>query len=208
MFNLFFVLFEESEEKKDFSFFDKHDEMKDKRCYSIRMSRQMLKEGISIRLIESEDMDELYRVFQLNKDYLRLHINGIDQLQSREDVYRRWGRFNDHSLPLGIWLNNTELIGRCRLTRYIQSNSADIGYWLSECHQGQGVMTAAVAFCMKFAFDEWNIQRIEIQCSESNLKSRGIAERLGFINEGISLDDPLIEVNGEMVQSLIYSKSK
>ena len=68
-------------------------------------------------------------------------------------------------------------------------------------------MTAAVAACIRFAFEEWNVERMEIHCGETNLKSRAIPERLGFLNEGISSIHPLVEVNGQMIQSITYSKS-
>jgi ribosomal-protein-serine acetyltransferase len=170
-------------------------------------TRQTLtKQGTYIELIQLEHLNQLYELFELNRDYLRLYINGIDSLQTREDVFQRWGALRDNSLPLGIWLNETQMVGRCRLTRNNQSNCADIGYWLSESYQGQGLMTAAAVACIQFAFQQWNVERIEIHCGENNLKSRAIPERLGFVNEGISSIHPLVEVNGQMVQSITYSK--
>jgi ribosomal-protein-serine acetyltransferase len=173
---------------------------------SSNFTRQTLTEqGVYIELIQPEHLDQLYELFELNRNYLRLYINGIDLLQTREQVLKRWGALRDNSLPLGVWLNETQMIGRCRLTRNYESNCADIGYWLSESYQGQGLMTAAVAACVRFAFQEWNVERIEIQCGEDNLKSRAIPERLGFLNEGISSIHPLVEVNGQMVKSITYS---
>jgi ribosomal-protein-serine acetyltransferase len=175
---------------------------------SSNFTRQILnKQGTYIELIKPEHLDQLYELFELNRDYLRPYMNGIDLLKTREDVFQRFGVLRDNSLPLGIWLDETQLIGRCRLTQDDQSNCATIGYWLSESHQGQGLMTAAVAACIRFAFEDWNVERMEIHCGETNLKSRAIPERLGFLNEGISPTDPLVEVNGQMIQSMTYSKS-
>jgi len=174
--------------------------------YSNFPRQTLTKQGIYIELIQPEHVNQLYELFELNRDYLRLYINGIDLLQTQEDVFQRWGVLRDNSLPLGIWLNETQMVGRCRLTRNYQSNCVDIGYWLSKSYQGQGLMTAAVAACVRFAFQEWNVERIEIQCGEDNLKSRAIPERLGFVNEGISSIHPLVEVNGQMIQSVTYSK--
>ncbi len=169
--------------------------------------RQMLTEQkVYIELIRPEHLDQLYELFELNRNYLRLYMNGIDLMQTKDDVFQRWGALQDNSLPIGIWLNETQMIGRCRLRRNDQSNCADIGYWLSESHQGHGIMTAAVTACVRFAFEQWNVERMEIHCGESNLKSRAIPERLGFLNEGISSIHPLVEVNGQMVQSITYSK--
>jgi len=140
-------------------------------------TRQILtKQGVCIELIQPEHSNQLYELFELNRDYLRLHINGIDLIQTREDVFQRWDTLRDNSLSLGIWLNETQMIGRCRLTRYCQSNCADIGYWLSESYQGQGLMTAAVAACIRFVFEQWNVESMKIHCGKNNLKSRAIPE--------------------------------
>lgn len=174
---------------------------------SSNFTRQILNEqGVYIDLIQPEHKNQLYEVFELNRDYLRRCMKGIDSIQTPEDNFRRWGTLRDNSLPLGIWLNETQMIGRCRLTRDDQSNCVDIGYWLSQPYQGQGIMTAAVAVCIQFAFQQWNVERIEINCGENNLKSRAIPERLGFLNESISKIYPLVEVNGQMIQSVTYSK--
>ena len=171
-------------------------------------TRQMLStRGAYIELIRPEHLNELYELFELNRDYLRQCINGIDSIQSREDLNRRWGVSTNSSLSLGIWVNEAQMVGRCRLTRHDDSNCADVGYWLSERHQGQGLMTSSVEALMKFAFEEWHVKCIEIHCGENNFKSRAIPERLGFLNEGISAVHPLVEVNGQMVRSITYSKS-
>ena len=170
-------------------------------------TRQILSnKGAYIELIEPEHLNQLYELFELNRDYLRQHVNGIDAIQTREDLSRRWCVSRNNSLSVGLWLNEKQMVGRCRLTRQDDSNCADVGYWLSQSHQGQGLMTIAVDALIKFAFEEWNVKRIEIHCGENNFKSRAIPERLGFLNEGISLTEPFVQVNGQMIPSITYSK--
>jgi ribosomal-protein-serine acetyltransferase len=149
-----------------------------------------------LELIQAEHLDKLYELFELNRDYLP----GIDLIQTREDLQRRWANSNENSMQFGLWLNEKELFGRRRLTKHENSSSGDIGYWLSEVHQGQGLMTSAVEELVKFAFEKCNVERIEIHCGINNLKSRSIPERLGFINEGISQTDQPVQLNGQMVQ--------
>jgi ribosomal-protein-serine acetyltransferase len=177
------------------------------------MASMMTRLNLSIKdayleLIQAEHLDKLYELFELNRDYLRRNIPGIDLIQTREDLQRRWANSNENSMQFGLWLNEKELIGRCRLTKYENSTYADVGYWLSEVHQGQGLMTSAVEELVKFAFEKCNVERIEIHCGINNLKSRSIPERLGFINEGISQTDQPVQLNGQMVQSIVYSKYK
>jgi ribosomal-protein-serine acetyltransferase len=60
-----------------------------------------------------------------------------------------------------------------------------IGYWLSERHQGQGLMTRAVRALVALGFDELELNRIEIQVAKANARSRTIPIRLGFRFEGV-----------------------
>ncbi|CAF1139996.1 unnamed protein product [Adineta ricciae] len=159
-----------------------------------------------LELIQPEHIDQLYELLESNRDYLQRNIPGIDAIRTREDLQKRWTVSKENSLHFGLWLNKNQLIGRCRLTRNPETGCADFGYWLDESFQGQGLMTAAVEALTKFAFEQWNANRVEIHCGDSNLRSRGIPERLGFCNEGISSKYPPIELNGRLVQSIVYSK--
>ncbi|UJR11345.1 hypothetical protein I4U23_015526 [Adineta vaga] len=161
-----------------------------------------------LELIQPDQIDRLYELIELNRDYLHRHICGIDVLRTREDVQKRWGTPRENSLPFGLWLNENQMVGRCRLTRNVETNSADIGYWLGESFQGQGLITAAVEQLMKFAFEQWNVNRMEIHCGDKNLKSRAIPERLGFFNGGMSSTYPPIEINGQIVHTIVYFKNR
>ena len=63
--------------------------------------------------------------------------------------------------------------------------NTSIGYWLAEGHQGRGIMTAAVRALVEHAFDGWKLHRVEISAAPDNVRSRAIAERLGFREEGV-----------------------
>ena len=64
------------------------------------------------------------------------------------------------------------------------NRSTRIGYWLSEAHQGQGTMTAAVRLFVDQALSVWQLNRVEIRAAAENRRSRAIPERLGFREEG------------------------
>lgn len=169
------------------------------------MNRVLPIKGACLKLMQLEHLEPLYELLELNRDYLRENIPGIDLLRTREDLQKRWITSRENSLQFGLWLDE-QLVGRCRLTRDEKSSVADIGYWLSKYHQGHGLMTVAVKDMVQFAFEVWNVRRIEIHCGVNNLKSRAIPERLGFLNEGIASNIPAVEVNGQMIQTVIYSQ--
>jgi ribosomal-protein-serine acetyltransferase len=70
-----------------------------------------------------------------------------------------------------------------RVDRVNQTTS--IGYWMDASHQGRGVMTATVAALVDHAFDAWALYRVELRVAPGNVRSRAIAARLGFREEGV-----------------------
>src|SRR5690625_199905 len=62
---------------------------------------------------------------------------------------------------------------------------AYIGYWLDIEHQGKGIMTRAVRALTDYAFEEFDLNRVDIRAAVGNVKSRAIPERLGYKKEGV-----------------------
>lgn len=81
----------------------------------------------------------------------------------------------------------------------------EIGYWRRNGEQGQGLITEAVRTLMRFAFDALHARRVEIRMSGDNLKSRALAERVGFTLEGVLRQDSL-EADGRPRDTVVYSR--
>lgn len=60
----------------------------------------------------------------------------------------------------------------------------ELGYWIAEDYQGRGIVTRAVRALIDHAFAVLNLNRVEIQAAQTNVRSRAIAEKLGFRLEG------------------------
>ena len=65
------------------------------------------------------------------------------------------------------------------------NKKTEIGYWLSEKYQKQGIVTKSVESLCDFAFNKQGINRIQIKCAAENKPSIKIPQKLGFIFEGI-----------------------
>jgi ribosomal-protein-serine acetyltransferase len=61
----------------------------------------------------------------------------------------------------------------------------EIGYWLRSSSSGQGIMTEATNMVTQYLFRNHATTRVQILCNASNTKSGAVAERLGFIKEGV-----------------------
>lgn len=64
----------------------------------------------------------------------------------------------------------------------------EIGYWLATSEVGHGHMTEAVRAVTQMAFDDFKARRIEIRVDAKNNRSRRVAERAGYLLEGIQIN--------------------
>ena len=87
------------------------------------------------------------------------------------------------------------------------NKKTEIGYWLSEKYQKQGIITKSVEKLCDFAFNKQDINRIQIKCAVDNKSSIKVPQRLGFKFEGIEREGELL--TGNIFTDLeIYSKLK
>lgn len=105
-----------------------------------------------------------------------------------------------------IWKNGVfaGLIGLKTIDN--QNKRTEIGYWLSEEFQKQGIMTRAVSALCEFAFGQLGLNRIQIKCAVGNIPSKNIPQRLGFKFEGIERDGELLDDGYTDIE--VYSKLK
>ncbi|MDA3868210.1 MAG: GNAT family protein [Salinivirgaceae bacterium] len=87
------------------------------------------------------------------------------------------------------------------------NRKTEMGYWLSERYQKQGIVTRCVDKLCQFAFNELEMNRIQVRCAVGNTSSANIPMRLGFTFEGIERDGELLSGN-RFVDLEVYSKLK
>lgn len=61
----------------------------------------------------------------------------------------------------------------------------EIGYWLSENTQGQGIMSRCCQCLIDHAFSQMGMEKVEIHVATGNGSSRKLCERLGMTLEGV-----------------------
>jgi ribosomal-protein-serine acetyltransferase len=81
----------------------------------------------------------------------------------------------------------------------------EIGYWISTKFGGNGYMTEAVKALTDFGLKQLKFNRIEIRCESTNLKSRAIPEKLGYLLEGILRNDDLSADGRRLTHTCYYS---
>ena len=99
-------------------------------------------------------------------------------------------RMEQKSRELTDWsftiFSGDEVAGNISLMGYeALADLAEIGYWLRSDLCGQGLMTEAGNAVVRFGFDDVGCHRLELRAAESNPASIRVAEKLGFVREGL-----------------------
>lgn len=148
---------------------------------------------LKIELIQQQHKEELFRLIDTNREHLRKWLLWVDKRQTAEDfdtIIPQWiSKFaNNDGFDAGIRYKG-RLVGMIGLHHIDWKNKAtSIGYFLSEEAQGNRIITKCVRALITYLFDELDLHRIEIQCAETNHRSRTIPIKLGFFEEGVSRD--------------------
>jgi len=99
---------------------------------------------------------------------------------------RNW--LDGSELPVAIAVKSSgqwHLAGALSLTISRYTRSAEIGYWISGDYEGRGLVTRAAAAMLDQAFGPLGLDRVSLHTDPANERSRAVARRLGFVEEGL-----------------------
>lgn len=96
-------------------------------------------------------------------------------LRSKEEKSLGFGMFRNNHVLDSIGFVNFDWV----------SKRTEIGYWIAKAEEGKGIVTKSCRLLINYAFDELEINRIEIRCAAGNRRSVAIPERLGFVKKGV-----------------------
>ena len=152
-------------------------------------------EHVTLKILEEREAEQLFKLVDSNRDYLGEFLPFI---QSALEQFTRCDGFH-----CGIWYDD-ELVGVIGL-HYLDlvNKRTSIGYYLAKHFQKKGIMTACTKVLIRYVFEEFDINRVEIQMSTRNPKSKAIPERLGFTQEGVLRSNE--RLRGEFSDSYVYS---
>ena len=153
------------------------------------MFESVVEEGLVLRLLEPRHADALFSLVDRNRDHLGSWFPWAELTKTCADseafIRESLEQFaREDGFQMGIWLNG-DLVGVTGLQYIVhQFRATEIYYWLGAEYEGRGVMTKACRYLCGYLFTELELNRLEIRCAETNIKSRKIPERLGFTLEG------------------------
>jgi ribosomal-protein-serine acetyltransferase len=76
-------------------------------------------------------------------------------------------------------------VGRCGVRINPYAGTADVGYWVDGEYEGRGIVSRAARALLSSAFRELSLAKVDLRTSVDNVRSRAVAERLGFTFEGV-----------------------
>ncbi len=82
----------------------------------------------------------------------------------------------------------------------------EIGYWLRTAYTGRGYMTEAVLALTVFAFETLRANRVEIRCDGRNTRSAAVAQRCGFVLEGILRNNDRDHLSGALENTMVFAQ--
>ena len=149
--------------------------------------------NLTLTPLELQDSEELFKLTDANRDYLREWLPWLDRIKHIDDtraliqaaqlqaVHNNGTQMaiRLHSCIVGI-VGHRQIDWRRRLT--------SLGYWLAREFQGLGVVTTACNALVTDAFSDTRLNRVEIRCAVENHRSRAIPKRLGFRQDGVVRD--------------------
>jgi RimJ/RimL family protein N-acetyltransferase len=95
-----------------------------------------------------------------------------------------------------------ELLGSIGV-RYFDGGIGEVGYWVKREARGRGVATRALALVARWALVDKELGRFQLRADVANEASQRVAERAGFVREGVLRS--ALAFKGERRDVVMYS---
>ncbi len=138
---------------------------------------------LQLRHCTFADEDELARI---RGDAEVMRFIGDRKPQSREQVKELLYEITNHwqKHGFGRWAvvdkADNQFIGLCGLNYLDNTEEIEIGYLLAKPAWGKGIATEAAKACLRYGFEELQLEQIVAVAFPENIASRKVMEKLGM----------------------------
>ena len=149
---------------------------------------------IELRIATESDAATLFQLVEKNREHLRAWLPWLDETTSIQDeIEFIHGQLIRHQKTDGslflIWYQGRTIVGTLSVNQVDHGNQTGwIGYWLDRGHTGKGIMTRAVGAIVDVLLVSCGFNRVVIEIGVGNSASMAIPLRLGFREEGKSVE--------------------
>lgn len=165
-------------------------------------------DGLKLVPLRMKSAHEIFRAINLNREHLRQWLPFIDYTTGVANTEQFIHSVLNNDCPKKDMIfeirKQGQFLGLIALKEVDYLNhKTEIGYWITEEHQGKGIVTKCCQALINHAFEELKMNRIQIKTAVGNTRSKHIPERLGFTYEGTERAGELL--NDEYVDLLVFS---
>lgn len=151
-------------------------------------------QNIRLKEIGFEDVETIFKTIDTERAYLSEWLPFVDETNdiSYTQTYVQSIIDAESTELVCVIIYENKLVGLVGMKDTDFGNKkTEIGYWLSEAFQHKGIITKSCKAIIQYAFNELDMNRIQIKAATGNFKSQRVAERLGFQREGIERESEL-----------------
>lgn len=154
---------------------------------------------IHLRFLRKSDATRLFAAIKESRDELEKYLTGPTRLHPMPDVEQEIERVKvlrkkRRMYAFGIFAaQGKQLVGEATMHSITEENrSGEVGFWVRTSQAGKGIATTATALIVLFGFKELKLHKIVLLAAVDNPASWRIAEKLGFVYEGIQRHEQLL----------------
>ena len=152
----------------------------------------LLGEDVRLEPLHQRHASALYALVDRNRSHLDAWLPWVESHRSLENTRSlieagEMQQALDNGCLWGLFVEPDEELAGVVDLQWVQwqHRAASLGYWLGAEFQGHGYMTRALRLLEAFVFNELELNRLELSVACENTRSLALAERVGFVREGL-----------------------
>ncbi|WGV98497.1 GNAT family protein [Vibrio sp. YMD68] len=145
---------------------------------------------VQIALVQESFAPYYAELVQEQTEYLSQWLAWPPYCQSEQDfrifIQRSLHDYAEGKSMTCAILYKQNIVGNCSFNNINHElRKVEVGYWLSQHEQGNGIVTRVVKQLISMAFNELQMDKVELSAAVDNSASRAVAKRAGMTLEGI-----------------------
>ena len=173
-------------------------------------SPPLLFQGLVIRAFHDSDADEFAAAARESMNTVGRWMSWCTPSFCADDALRwfqhcRLARVSQTAYEFGVFSQDSgRFLGGAGINAIHHQNLlCNLGYWVRESAQRQGVALRTVQALVPYAFDELKLQRVEIVVAKGNSPSEAVARKYGAEFECLARNR--LQLHGKAVPASIFS---
>ena len=161
--------------------------------------------------IHPDHVDGIWKVCQHAEIWEHLSVTLMDYesvVQYVDKMVKNWEAKTDYSYVI-VDVQTDEIIGSTTFMDFsVQHKRTEIGStWITPNYWRTSINTNCKFLLLQYAFEELELNRVQIKTGHENFRSQKAIERLGATKEGI-LRNHIIKKDGTIRHTVMYSITK